>query len=85
MSLYHKSIVSDVKLMLTVKILGLKWGKGGILLRQWVKGSTIFTAVAQVAAVAQVRSLAEKLPHAMGMARKGGRAKRNHIYDKRKP
>ena len=36
---------------------------------QWVKGSSIFTAEAQVAAVVRVQSLAQELLHATGVAK----------------
>ena len=35
---------------------------------QWVKGSDIAAAAAQVAAVAQLQSLARELPYAVGVA-----------------
>ena len=42
---------------------------------QWVKGSSAVIAVAWVTAVAQVQSLAQELPHAIGMAEKRRRKK----------
>ena len=37
---------------------------------QWVKGSGIVTAMAQVTAAAQIQSLAQELPYALGAALK---------------
>ena len=44
-------------------------------------GSSIFTAVAQVAAVAQVRSLARELLHAVGVAKKKKKKKRERARE----
>ena len=37
-------------------------------LAQWVKGSDVATGVALVAATAQIQSLAQELPYAVGIA-----------------
>ena len=43
-------------------------------------GSSIVTAAAWVAAIAQIQSLAQKLPHATGAARKKTPAKQKVLY-----
>ena len=43
---------------------------------QWVKGSGVAVAMAQVTAVAQIQSMAQKLPYAMGVAIKKKKEKR---------
>ena len=45
-------------------------------LSQWLKGSSIASAVAQVAAAAQIQSLAQKLPYAAGVAIKSKKEKK---------
>ena len=45
-----------------------------------VKGSGLVTAKAQVIAVAQVQSLAWKLPHAAGMAKKRANLRDGHSW-----
>ena len=40
---------------------------------QWVKGSSVATAVAQITALTQIQSLAQELPYAVGVAKKGGK------------
>ena len=47
-------------------------------------GSSIFTAVAQVAAVAQVRSLARELLHAVGVAKKKKKKKKREREQEKK-
>ena len=48
-------------------------GKGSISSQaQWAKGSGFAAAVAQFAAVAQIQSLTQELPYAMGMTKKRG-------------
>ena len=47
----------------------------------WCRSSTIVTAAAQVAAVAQVQSLDQELPHAAGMANKKQKPKQSLTDD----
>ena len=48
-------------------------------LLQWLKGSGIATAVTQVAAAAQIQSLAQELPYAIGVTIK--KKIRNRLKD----
>ena len=45
---------------------------------QWVKGSGVAIAVAQVAAAAQIQSLAQELPYAAGVAIKKNKFRSSH-------
>ena len=47
---------------------------------QWVKGSGVATAVAQVVAVAWIQPLAQEFPYALGAAIKKTKTKENQIY-----
>ena len=46
---------------------------------QWIK-DPVFTAAARVAAVVQVASLAQELPHATGVAKKPPKTKDSSIF-----
>ena len=48
-------------------------------LAQWVKGYSVAIAMVQVAAMAQIQSLAQELPCAMGAAIKKKKSKKNFV------
>ena len=63
-------IMETQMIWLCFKRTPLEFSRGTIYVMQWVKESSVVTALAWVAAVVQVQSPAQELPHAAGAAKK---------------